>query len=134
MYWPHCSTNARRKRPGKPHRDPRPIGTSLPIHEFCPGLGDDDLAWLFPPTSTSDPSAWDHYWNAQVAHGLGPPLFDMFCDDTLLVETMRRHGMTRALCAGNGISQEPRALAEAGLQVTALDLSPTHWSWLERGT
>ena len=84
----------------------------------------DEFAWLLPPSTTSDPAAWDQYWKEQVAHGLAPPLFDMFCDDTELVEFMNRHVMTRVLCAGSGISQEPRVLAEAGLQVVALDMSP----------
>ena len=62
---------------------------------------------------------------AQVEHGLAPPLFDMLVHDRNLVAVMARHGMTRVLCAGNGISQEPRALAAAGFNVVALDLSPT---------
>lgn len=86
---------------------------------------DDELEWLRPPSSTSDPEAWDRYWNDQVTHGLTPPLYDMFCDDTELVGFMARHGLTRVLCAGSGISQEPRILAEAGLRVVALDISPT---------
>ncbi|MHC4766194.1 MAG: class I SAM-dependent methyltransferase [Planctomycetota bacterium] len=32
--------------------------------------------------------------------------------------------MRRVLCAGNGLSQEPKALAQAGFDVVALDLSP----------
>jgi len=84
----------------------------------------DELAWLLPPSTTSDPAAWDQYWSDQASHGLGPQLFDMFCDDTELVELMVRHAMTRVLCAGSGISQEPRVLAEAGLRVVAIDISP----------
>ncbi len=84
----------------------------------------DELGWLLPPSTTRDPAAWDQYWSEQVAHGLAPPLFDMFCDDTELVEFMNRHVMTRVFCAGCGMSQEPRVLAEAGLQVVALDISP----------
>jgi hypothetical protein len=48
----------------------------------------------------------------------------MFCHDHKLVAIMNDEGMTRILCAGNGISQEPRALAAAGFEVVALDLSP----------
>jgi methyltransferase family protein len=39
------------------------------------------------------------------------------------VQVMNAEGMKSILCAGNGISQEPRALAQAGFQVVALDLS-----------
>ena len=84
----------------------------------------DVFGWLLPPSTKSDPAAWDQYWSDQASHGLAPPLFDMFSDDTELVEFMNRHVMTRVLCAGSGISQEPRVLAEAGLQVVALDISP----------
>jgi hypothetical protein len=48
----------------------------------------------------------------------------MFCEDWELVGAMRANGMKTVLCVGNGISQEPRALAWAGFDVTALDLSP----------
>lgn len=47
----------------------------------------------------------------------------MFCDDSLLIEVMRNHGMKSILCAGNGISQEPKALAAAGMEAVALDIS-----------
>jgi len=90
-----------------------------------PRLADDtDLAWLSPPTDPFDVSAWDRYWTEQVRHGLGPPLFDMFCDDRELVEVMNTEGMKSVLCAGSGISQEPRALEQAGFEVVALDISP----------
>jgi SAM-dependent methyltransferase len=90
-----------------------------------PRLDDEaDLSWLDPPTDPLDVAAWDRYWIEQVRHGLGPPLFDMFCDDRNLVQVMNTEGMNSVLCAGNGISQEPRALAQAGFQVVALDLSP----------
>jgi hypothetical protein len=36
---------------------------------------------------------------------------------------MQSRGLRTVLCAGNGISQEPRALAEAGFGVHALDCS-----------
>jgi hypothetical protein len=98
----------------KPASRPRPASA----------IADDDMEWLSPPCVTQDPSAWDRYWTDQASHGLTPPLFDMFCDDEELIRHMAARGMTRVLCVGNGISQEPRALAEAGLQVVALDLSP----------
>jgi hypothetical protein len=86
--------------------------------------GEDDLSWLIPPTDPLDVAGWDRYWTEQVKHGLGPPLFDMFCDDRKLIEVMNKEELKSVLCAGNGISQEPRALAQAGFQVVALDFSP----------
>lgn len=87
-------------------------------------VADDESAWLFPPKDVHDPAAWDKYWYDQVTHGFGPGLFDMFCDDERLVRIMFECGLKSVLCAGCGISQEPRALAEAGFEVTALDFSP----------
>ena len=84
---------------------------------------DDDLDWFWPPSDIHDAQAWDKHWRQQVENGLGPELFDIFCNDKEVVEAMRRRGMKTVLCAGNGISQEPRALAEAGFNVTALDSS-----------
>jgi hypothetical protein len=85
---------------------------------------DAELRWLDPSANPEDVAAWDRYWTEQVANGPGPPLFDMFCDDHKLVRIMNGEGMRRILCAGNGISQEPRALAAAGFEIVALDLSP----------
>ena len=87
-------------------------------------LDDTDMSWLDPPTDPLDTNAWDRYWMEHIEHGLGPPVFDMVFDDRDLVSVMNEHGMRTVLCAGNGISQEPRALAEAGFDVVALDLSP----------
>ena len=84
----------------------------------------DDMAWFFPPCSVHDHSVWNRYWQDQLSHGLSPPLFDMFCDDTHLIECLIKRDAKTLLCAGNGISQEPRALAAAGFEVTAMDLSP----------
>jgi hypothetical protein len=50
-------------------------------------------------------------------------LFNLACNDSLLVQVMRDHGLRTVLCAGNGISLEPRGLAAAGFDVTALDIS-----------
>ena len=90
----------------------------------APRLDDEELSWLDPPADPRDVAAWDRYWTEQTRHGLGPPLFDMFCDDRDLVRVMNNEGMRSVLCAGNGISQEPRALSEAGFDVVALDFSP----------
>ena len=49
----------------------------------------------------------------------------MFCDDRELVRVMNNEGVRSVLCAGSGISQEPRALAQAGFDVVALDISPS---------
>jgi 2-polyprenyl-3-methyl-5-hydroxy-6-metoxy-1,4-benzoquinol methylase len=46
---------------------------------------------------------------------------------------MRANRLKTVLCVGNGISQEPRALARAGFDVTALDLSP-YATEVARGT
>jgi chemotaxis methyl-accepting protein methylase len=48
----------------------------------------------------------------------------MFCRDSSLIKWLVKRRAKTLLCAGNGISQEPRALAEAGFQVIAMDLSP----------
>lgn len=89
-----------------------------------PRVDDDDLSWLYPPVGTADVTAWDHYWSEHVRHGFGPSIFDISSDDRNLVHVMNIERMRNILCAGNGISQEPRALAHAGFQVVALDKSP----------
>ena len=82
-----------------------------------------DRSWLEPPLSLVDPDPWDMYWYGRISHGVGD-FVHLFCDDGDLVDTMRGNGLNTVLCVGNGISQEPRALAWAGFDVTALDLSP----------
>ena len=77
-----------------------------------------------PPTDPLDFAGWDQYWKEQIECGFGPPLIDMFCDDRDLVRAMNSEGMKSVLCAGNGLSQEPRALAQAGFEVVAVDASP----------
>jgi hypothetical protein len=84
----------------------------------------DDLSWLRPPANPLDVAAWDRFWAEHIRHGIGPPLLDMFCDDSMLVRVMRDEGIKSILCAGNGISQEPKALAAAGMDVVAMDISP----------
>jgi len=85
--------------------------------------GDDDFSWAIPPTTLVDPAPWDQYWRDQLSHGVAD-FVHLFCDDGELVDAMRLNGLKTVLCVGNGISQEPRALAWAGFDVTALDLSP----------
>jgi len=83
----------------------------------------DDLAWLDPPEDPRDTCAWDRYWDGLIEHGTGPPLFDLFCDDRPLINAMEGRESVRILCAANGFSMEPRALAAGGCAVTALDAS-----------
>jgi len=85
---------------------------------------DDDLSWLDPPENMHDSAAWDRYWNGHLSNGIGPGLYDMMAGDPETAKVMAEMGIKTVLCAGSGISQEPRALAEAGFEVTALDLSP----------
>jgi hypothetical protein len=82
---------------------------------------DDDLEWFWPPRTIADVPAWDKYWNDQISHGLTPPLFDLLNNGSHLAAVMTELGMRSLLCVGNGISQEPRAFAEAGFNATALD-------------
>ena len=99
----------------------RPAATAKA--EMAPGR-EDDMAWFFPPCDVRSGEPWDQYWGAQLDHGLGPQLQDMFCDDDALLDAMHTRGLTTVLCVGSGISQEPHALAAAGFDVTALDISP----------
>lgn len=93
--------------------DPKPV---LPPDDSCD--------WLFPPKTMVDPAAWDEWWRNQVKYGVAG-LVDMFVRDDQLVKAMRENGLNTVLCVGNGLSQEPRALAWAGFDVTVLDLSST---------
>jgi len=88
--------------------------------------------------SGGDAERWEEWWKARLSKGraglypmlpapllrVGERLFGVANTDNLLVHVMREHGLRTILCAGNGISQEPRALAGAGFDVTALDISP----------
>jgi len=84
---------------------------------------DHDYDWLFPPKTLVDPAPWDEFWRNQLTHGVAG-WADMFCQDDQLVKAMRANGLKTVLCVGNGLSHEARALAWAGFDVTALDLSP----------
>lgn len=84
---------------------------------------DDDLAWFWPPSTIADVAAWDKYWSDQISHRLAPALFDFINNGSALAAAMSALGMRSILCAGSGISQEPRAFAEAGFTVTAMDPS-----------
>jgi SAM-dependent methyltransferase len=82
-----------------------------------------DYRWFEPPISLVNPDPWDIFWYEHLSRGYGD-FVHLFCDDGDLVDTMRANRLKTVLCVGNGISQEPRALAWAGFDVTALDLSP----------
>jgi SAM-dependent methyltransferase len=84
---------------------------------------EDDFMWMCPPRTVTDAAAWDQYWKDQIKHGAAG-LVHMFCRDGQLVDAMLGNGLRTILCVGNGVSQEPRALAAAGFAVTVLDLSP----------
>jgi len=84
---------------------------------------DDDFSWMFPPSTVVDPEAWDQYWHDQLSHGVAEFVHLLVADGDL-VDPMRANRLRTVLCVGNGISQEPRALAWAGFDVTAMDLSP----------
>lgn len=94
----------------------RPLTKNIPEEE--------EFAWVFPPKEVHNADAWDSYWKKQIEHGLGPGIFDMFCRDDIIVSAAQRFGLSTVLCVGNGISQEPVVLSRAGLQVTAMDISP----------
>jgi SAM-dependent methyltransferase len=83
----------------------------------------DDLNWMCPPNTVSNPAPWDKYWTDQVEYGVAG-FTHMFVQDGQLVDAMVSNGLGTVLCVGNGVSHEARALSEAGFAVTALDLSP----------
>lgn len=93
------------------------------------------------PNSSPDAAYWDQWWNDLLSDGRAVPYmfpmieaplvchkdtyYDVANSDKLLIGMMVEYGLRTILCVGSGISMEPRALAEAGFNVTALDLSPT---------
>lgn len=127
---PSYGTRARgiRSRPGEECDD-----------EDCPESRSDvrdaaDLDGLWKP-----PVDWDQWWKDRLSQGTSDMFpwgeapqvhyrgryYDVVNRDDLLVATMTDYGLRTVLCAGSGVSQEPRALAQAGFDVTALDLSTT---------
>src|SRR5271169_4629792 len=85
--------------------------------------------------NTMDAEFWDKWWRARLSRRTSDVfpmlpaivhryLGDVANRDDLLVTLMAEYGLRTVLCAGNGVSQEPRALAAAGFDVTALDISP----------
>jgi hypothetical protein len=82
----------------------------------------DELDWLRPPEDVHDAAGWNRYWKAQVDHAVAG-FHDMFLQEEGLARLMAARGLESVLCAGNGVSLQPHALAYAGFNVTAADLS-----------
>ena len=82
-----------------------------------------DLDWLYPPRDVHDVEGWNTYWKNQISRDSFLFFSDFFVDDLWLARTMTALGLRTVLCAGNGISLEPYALATAGVQVKAVDIS-----------
>jgi SAM-dependent methyltransferase len=104
-----------------------PPGRPVTIKDHAARLAEKDLSgldWLYPPSDLHAAEPWDTWWRGQIEHGVAPGWTDMFCDDNALLDTAESRGLKSVLCVGCGVSQEPHALAAAGLQVTAMDLSP----------
>ena len=99
-----------------------PVPSSQGHRDTTPAPVNDEFAWLHPPQNLRDGTAWDKYHYQQLIHGVAL-LTDMFCDDRQLVTAMNALRFRTVLCAGSGLSREPLALAAAGFQVVALDLS-----------
>ncbi len=92
-------------------RPPQQLGLKVGPRKGPPRVRDeDDYSWLEPPITLVHPEPWDEFWYEHLSHGVGD-FVHLFCDDGELVDTMRAHGLKTVLCVGNGISQEPRALA-----------------------
>src|SRR5215469_83800 len=85
----------------------------------------------YPPRNVLDHEGWDRYWERQSTSKW--LLFnDSMIDAYWLARTMRRLGYRTLLCAGNGLSLEPFALASAGFEVTAADLSSSAMNYLAK--
>lgn len=95
---------------------------------------------------TQDAGFWDDWWRHRLLDGSPNLLFPGFPSpigwdpsslyklvnsDDLLATVMVEQGLRTVLCVGNGISQEPRALAAAGFEVTTLDISSVAVSYAQ---
>ncbi len=96
---------------------------------------------------TKDAEFWDDWWRHRLAEPaytrflfLGFPgligwdprsLYKLVNGVDLLATVMAEQGLRTILCVGNGISQEPRALAAAGFDVTAMDISSVAVSYAQ---
>ena len=93
---------------------------------------------------TQNAEYWDRWWTTRISEGRAA-VFPMFPapilsygarrvdpnSNELLVSVMAEYGLRSVLCAGNGVSQEPRALAALGFDVTAVDISPVATQFAE---
>jgi Methyltransferase domain len=94
------------------------------------------LNWL---RSRRREAFWNKWWrdrlrtegSSDVYPTLPGPLTNLLARPEGLAAEMVRYGLRTVLCAGNGVSAEPRILAAAGLQVTALDISPVATAFAE---
>jgi hypothetical protein len=76
------------------------------------------------PKDMHDQAAWDTYWDNQLSVGTIQQGFsDRMSSDGRLPGLLASRGARTILCAGNGLSSEPIALALMGFEVTALDIS-----------
>jgi hypothetical protein len=82
----------------------------------------DEMDWLHPPKDVHDASGWNRYWKDQVNEEWAG-FHDMFLREEWLARRMTARRFQTVLCAGNGVSLQPHALAYAGFKVTAADLS-----------
>lgn len=99
------------------------------------------------PMETKNAEFWDEWWRQHLAEcsgnrflfpGFPSPigwhpssLYKLVNRDDLLATVMLEQGLRTVLCVGNGLSQEPRALAAAGFEVTALDISSVAVSYAQ---
>ena len=86
---------------------------------------DPRFAWMFSPRDVHNPAAWDDYWTAHSEHHFAiTGSFDVIADVPVTAAALRANGLSTVLCAGGAISVESAKLADAGFDVTVLDLSP----------
>jgi SAM-dependent methyltransferase len=79
---------------------------------------------MFPPSTLTDPEAWDEFWRRRFDIGFGPAECHMFAEPAEIAAVLAANGLRRILCVGSGPSHEPWVVARAGYDVTVLDLSP----------
>jgi hypothetical protein len=88
---------------------------------------------------TKDATFWDEWWRDRLSKksssdmhdGAPMPLTSLSSGPEGLAAAMLKYGLRTVLCAGNGISNEPRILAAAGFQATALDISAVATAFAE---
>jgi len=104
------------EEPRRPAQDKREAAAAW-MDAFERGL-------LNPPRDVHDPQKWNTYWTNQITAGPMEQAFsDMMSSDCDLLALLTGRHVRTILCAGNGLSSEPVALALYGFHVTALDIS-----------